>query len=195
LFWSRRYRTCPAVLPLSAGRRVAPFWDALGCGSSCLSAAAQDLVVSPAALSNCRNHRPQSTTIFCLNANFRLDGRPDLSRGFHRLRAEVVDRSGDRLRAICEEWRICQQCSRVGSGSAQSLESPGGTDERDNRFPARKDDQAAVLAGRLIKTIPAATKPAAPRIDQVRDSPKISAPSPKARIGVRKENEATVDDG
>lgn len=195
MFWSRRYRTCPALLPRCAGRRVASVWDALGCGSSCLSAAAQDLVVSPAALSNCRNHGHQSMTIFRIQANFRLDGWPDLSRGFPGLRAGVVDRSGDRLRAVCEEWRICQQCSRVGSGSAQRLESPGGTDERDNRFPARKDDQAAVLAGRLIKTIPAATKAADPRIDQVRDSPKISAPSPKARIGVRKENEATVDDG
>ena len=128
---------------------------------------------------------------------------PDRIRGFPGLRAGVVDRSGDwsedGLRAVCEECRISQYCRLLGGRSAQGLERvfPGAENLGAIPCPTSKAGrgQVADFTGRLINTIPAATKPAAPRIDQVRDSPKTSAPSPKDRTGVRKENEATVDEG
>ena len=179
------------VLTVRAVKRVASDWDALCVGRFACPAATQDLVVFVAASSKCRNPSDRSTGKFTHPQDFRLDAFSVTSRGSQRIAMPDVDRSGDNLRAVCEERRICQRCGPLGPRPSPAHRTSLALTKR---FLG-PEPQRRVVAGRLISTIPAAAKAAAKRIAGPMVSSKRSAPSRIARIGVRKENEATVEAG
>lgn len=106
--------------------------------------AALDFVVAPAALSNCRNPPVRSTGKFRVDADFRLDGFSVTSRESHIAGPALVDMFGDRVRAVCEERRICQRCGPFGGRPSATHRSPT---RRTIAIPAGKISPASVPGG------------------------------------------------